>query len=172
MDAPLFPGHETTVFFRVTNVSADILSLDTALPLAQITFERIDGVVENPYRGAFNEEFDYRGLADYADVYADEIKKIERKADEVQGIERRMYENTLALMAIFAAIFSLVNINVQAIENELVPSLILVVNLVTVGSFAFLAGAIAFAVKREDRCAWIIPWAMSAVAFIAAWWLC
>lgn len=99
------------VFFRVTNVSSDEISLSPARPIAQLTFEEVSGEVERPYHGAFSNEFEFKGFAGYKDIYAAETRRIEEKKDEVAGIEKRMYGNVLALMAIFAAIFSLVNIN-------------------------------------------------------------
>lgn len=146
-----FPGHETVVYFRVTNVSADEITLDTAKGIAQIVFERVDGAVEQPYEGAFSNEFDYRGLGGYEDIYAADIKALEKKEDSVKGIEKRMYGNVLALMAIFAAIFSLVNINVQLLTANESAAMVIVVNLATVGSFAFLAGIIAFVLRQEKK---------------------
>ena len=64
LDAPLyFPGHETVVYFRVTNVSSDEISLSPARPIAQLTFEEVSGEVEHPYQGAFSNEFEFKGLA-------------------------------------------------------------------------------------------------------------
>ena len=73
LDAPLyFPGHSTRVFFRVTNVSADTVSLDASRGIAQLTFETVDGV-EHPYEGAFSGEMDFSDLASYEDVYGDQV---------------------------------------------------------------------------------------------------
>ncbi len=165
LDAPLyFPGHETVVYFRVSNVSADEIVLDTAKGIAQITFEDVGGVVEHPYHGAFSDEFDYRGLGGYSDIYASDIKKLEKKEDEVKGIEKRMYGNVLALMAIFAAIFSLVNINVQLLAANEAAMLIVVVDLATMGSFAFLAGIIVLVLKSERKSVCFALWALAALA--------
>ena len=80
LDAPLyFPGHETVVYFRVTNVSSDEISLSPARPIAQLTFEEVSGEVERPYQGTFSNEFEFKGLAGYKDIYAAETRRIEEK---------------------------------------------------------------------------------------------
>lgn len=165
--APLyFPGHHTRVFYRVTNSSGDAITLDATRGIAQLVFEPVSGVVEHPYSGEFSDELDYRGLGRYRDVFANDIKHVEDKAAQVEGIEKRMYGNVLALMAIFAAVFTLVNVNVQAAAWQLAK--IVVLNLATVGSFAFLVGLITVVVRPRERWARVLPWACAVVAFIAA----
>lgn len=169
LDAPVyFPGHSTVVYFRVTNMSANAISLDTSKGLAQLAFDSVDGEVEHPYVGSFSNEFDYRGLADYSDIYRADIHEVNSKVKEIQGIERHIYGNVLALMAIFAAIFSLVNINIGAFANGLDGSMIVVVNLATIGSFAFLCALIAFVVKPNEKKLWVVPAVMAVAAFAAA----
>lgn len=89
MDAPLyFPGHHTRVFFRVTNMSSDQITLSTSDGIAQLVFETVEGNVEHPYEGSFSDELDYRGLGGYKDIYANEIEMIDKKTDEVRDIEK------------------------------------------------------------------------------------
>lgn len=169
LDAPLyFPGHETVVFFRVTNISADAITLDTAKGIAQIVFETIDGVVENPYRGTFDKEFNYRGMGKYTDIYADDMRKLENKADEIKGIEKRMYGNVLALMAIFAAIFTLVNVNAGILSQGTQVGTVLVVNLTIVGSFSLLVGLISFIMRPGEKIRAAAPIVLAVLALVAA----
>lgn len=63
-------------------------------------FETVEGNVEHPYKGSFSDELDYRGLGGYKDIYANEIEMIDKKTDEARDIEKHMYANVLALMAI------------------------------------------------------------------------
>ena len=35
------------------------------------------------YEGAFSEEFDFRGMGEYSDVYSEDVRKLEEKADEI-----------------------------------------------------------------------------------------
>ena len=132
-----FSRHETLVYYRVTNVSASETTLNKARGIAQLVFEKVDEAVEYPYEGTFNEEFDYRGLGDYEDIYKEEVSTIQKKTDEIAGIEKRMYGNVLALMAIFAAIFTLVNINAQVVNAGSQTMFILISNLFIIGSFSF-----------------------------------
>lgn len=167
LDAPLyFPGHHTRVFYRVTNVSADSISLDAGRGIAQLVFDPVEGKVEKPYEGAFSDELDYQGLGRYSDVYAADMHRIADKTEEVKGIERRMYGNVLALMAIFAAIFTLVNVNVQTASWELAK--IITLNLATIGSFASLVGLITVVLKPKERWAKILPWVLATIAFAVA----
>lgn len=167
LDAPLyFPGHHTRVFFRVTNMSSDQITLSTSDGIAQLVFETVEGNVEHPYKGIFSDELDYRGLGGYKDIYANEIEMIDKKTDEVRDIEKHMYANVLALMAIFAAIFTLVNVNVVAAGKCL--SQVLVLNLTTVGSFGALVALITAVVKPKERWARITPWIVAVAAFAVA----
>lgn len=168
LDAPLyFPGHATVVYYRVTNISSNEITLGLSRGIAQLTFEDVGGTVEKPYDGAYANEFEFKGLAGYKDVYSDEIRQMKKQKDEIAGIEKRMYANVLALMAIFAAIFSLVNINMQTLAAYSAPAMVVIVNLATVGSFAFLAGVIAFIVRQERKSAWVVLWVVAAL-FVAA----
>lgn len=166
LDAPVyFPGHHTRVFFRVTNVSGSAIDLDTDKGIAQILFERVDGKVAHPYEGAFSDELDYRGLGDYRDVYSDEARVLEGKRDELRGMESRIYERTIALMAIFAAVFTLVNVNAGAAVHG---AALLDVNLSIIGGFSALVGLIGIVLKAEPVWARVVPFAIAALAFIAA----
>lgn len=77
LDAPLyFPGHGTRLFYRVTNVSGNTITLDKSKGIAQVAFQHVDGMVAHPYHGAFSDELNFNGLADYSDVYAGELKRL------------------------------------------------------------------------------------------------
>ena len=169
LEAPLyFPGHSTTVYFRVTNLSGSAILLDTKKGIAQITFERLERAAEKPYSGAFSNEFNYRGLGDYSNAYEKDMRQLEKKADELAGIEKRMYGNVLALMTVFAAIFSLVNVNLSGAMSGADATQIIILNLATIGSFSLLAALIASIVRPKERWAKIVPWAVAIAAFAGA----
>lgn len=169
LEAPLyFPGHATVVYFRVTNVSGSIIRLDGSRGIAQITFERLEKAVSSPYAGTFSDEFDYRGLADYSGAYEKDMRRLEEKADEVAGIEKRMYGNVLALMTVFAAIFSLVNVNLSGAMSGAGATQIIILNLATIGSFSLLASLIIAVVKPKERFTRVVPWIVAALAFLGA----
>lgn len=169
LDAPVyFPGHHTRVFFRITNVSGSAVDLDTNKGIAQILFERVDGKVAHPYEGAFSDELDYRGLGDYSDVYSGEVRLLEDKRDELRGMESRIYERTIALMAIFAAVFTLVNVNAGA---AVTGAALLDVNLSIVGGFSALVGLIGIVLKAEPVWARVAPFVIAVLAFAATLFL-
>ena len=153
LDAPLyFPGHGTRLFYRVTIVSGNTISLDRSKGIAQVAFERVDGPVAHPYAGAFSDELNFNGLADYSDVYADELKKVEDKKEEVGNIESRIYGNVLALFAVFAAIFTLVNVNAAGLSADITTARFVALDLLIIGGFLIFAHAIkAFLVKDETE---------------------
>ena len=90
LDVPLyFPGHGTRLFYRVTNVSGNVIALDRSKGIAQVAFQHVDGTVANSHEGAFPDELDFSGLAGYSDIYAGELKKVENRREEVEHIESR-----------------------------------------------------------------------------------
>lgn len=153
LDAPLyFPGHGTRLFYRVTNVSGNTITLDKSKGIAQVAFQHVDGMVANPYHGAFSDELNFNGLADYSDVYAGELKKVEDKKEEIANIESRIYGNVLALFAIFAAIFTLVNVNVGGLSSNITTVNFVALDLLVIGGFLVLASAIeTFLVKGREK---------------------
>ena len=109
-------------------------------------------MVAHPYHGAFSDELNFKGLADYSDVYAGELKKVENKKEEIVNIESRIYGNVLALFAIFAAIFTLVNVNAGGLSSNITTVNFVALDLLIIGGFLVLASAIeAFLVKNRER---------------------
>lgn len=165
LDAPIyFPGHKTRVFFRVTNVSASRISLDNIKGIAQISFDEVSGNVSHPYRGAFSDELDYSGMGCYKDVYQEEISEIERKTNDLKGMEKRIYERTIALFAIFAAVFTLVNVNANAAAG----AEIIAIDLSIVGGFSALVGLIGFVLDAKGWAVKAAPLVLAGACFIAA----
>lgn len=109
-------------------------------------------MVAHPYHGAFSDELNFKGLADYSDVYAGELKKVEDKKKEIVNIESRIYGNILALFAIFAAIFTLVNVNAGGLSSNITTVNFVALDLLIIGGFLVLASAIeAFLVKNREK---------------------
>ena len=172
LDAPLyFPGLKTRVFFRVTNISSDEIKLNPTKGIAQLSFETISGTVEKPYHGAFSDEFDYSGMGNYTDIYKSEMEEIDRREDSLKKMESRIYERVIALFAIFAAIFTLVNINAGSLIGNASGITIATVNLSIIGGFSALVGLIAIALKAEGIASKIILFAIAIVAFIGAYFI-
>ena len=73
------------------------------------------------------------------DVYSTAMKKVDLKMEELHVAERRIYTNVLSLLAIFVAIFSIINVNVSLVGNSSVGLQTLsVFNLCTLGAIGFL----------------------------------
>lgn len=92
-------------------------------------------------------------------VSADEIDLICSKGisqivfEQVRGeVERRMCEGALALMAIFAAIITMVNINAGILTRDVSYMMVIVINLVIVGAFSLLVGLIAWVQEVVADC--------------------
>lgn len=166
LDAPLyFPGHSTVLYYRVTNVSADRIDLNSEDGIAQVCFERVEQPVEKAYEGTFQKEMSFSGMGKYAGAYKSQMQEVEKKADEVKGIEHRMYGNVIAIMAIIAGIFTLVNVNVQGMGDGLKN--ILVLNLSTVGSFSVLVALIAPLMKLQGK-RFVAPLCIAVACFLVA----
>lgn len=171
LTAPVYqPGHETRVFFRVTNVSPQSITLDGSKGIATITFEKLDSEVERKYNGSFQNEFDFSGMSDYTTSLSKDISIIEEKADAIKELEKNIYGNVLAVMAVFVGIFSLLNVNVSLVAGNVTIKTLLTLNLATVGSIGFLVAIISTALQHEEkhRPFLIVIWIACVVAFIAA----
>ncbi|MFQ6941391.1 MAG: hypothetical protein ACLROE_06770 [Collinsella intestinalis] len=169
LDAPLyFPGHVTRLFYCVTNVSGDVISLDRSKGIAQMAFQHVDGTVANPYDGAFSDELDFSGLAGYSDIYAGELKKVDNKREEVEHIESRIYSNILALFAIFAAIFTLVDVNANGVSDKISTVRFTALDLLIIGGFLILASAIGALLARDGSKKTWLPLILGIVCIAAA----
>ena len=171
LDAPLyFPGHKTRVYYRLTNVSGDQIALSADEGYAQITFEKLDAPTDAPYAGAFADEFSFRGMGSYESRYAAEKHELDQKKADLHAIEKRIYTNVMAIMAIVAAVFTLVNVN-AGILGHVTAHQAMAVNLATIGSFSLLAGLLALPLQPKGIYARLVPWALAVVAFGAAFFL-
>lgn len=165
LDAPVYyPGHHTKVFFRITNVSKHLIHVDTANGLASVMFELLESPVDDPYSGAFQREFDFTGMGAYSSVLAEDMVDIEKKVENVKEIERTIYGNVLAIMAVFVGIFSIININLQNASLAMMDLISL--NLTISGALCFLVAVITTVTNGSQNGK--LLWCASAIAFAAA----
>lgn len=168
LTAPVYhPGHKTPVFFRVTNMTSKTIELEEGVGLASIMFEELTEATSQPYNGTFQNEDKYKGMGSYSETYKKEMKEIEDKVESVKHIERGIYSNVLAIMSIFIAAFSIININVTLSQSDLPLMSLVVFNLCTVGSIAFLVGLVTKIVDPHKSTGYSV-FAFSALAFILA----
>lgn len=116
VDGPCYqPGHETNVFLRVHNIYANEQVLRVGEGIAQIRFEQLSAVPAEPYTGeneAYQNEEEYRGVqGDLKHGWDSQIVRYERKVEELDRKENRIYANVLTFMGLFITLFSLLTFN-------------------------------------------------------------
>lgn len=80
-----------------------------------------------------------------------------------------MYGSVMAIMAILAGVFTLVNVNVGAAGANMTAKSVLTLNLTTVGSFGALVALISGVVGGKGRPARLwVPVAIAAACFMTA----
>ena len=167
LDAPLyFPGHSTRLFFRVTNMTADEITLENRHDIAQVVFIRLATPVDSPYAGAFDREFSFTGLGTYKDVYGSEVREIKRETENLANMEQRIYGNVVAIMGVFIAVFSLANLDLSWLSQHVEIQSLIILNLSIIGGMAALIGLIGSLLGTRGRS--ILPWVLASVSFAAA----
>ena len=125
VDAPIYqPGHKTHAFLRVRNIYAREKVLSIGDPIAQIRFEQLHEIPLKTYEGedeAYQKEADFRGVqGDLKQSWDSEMLRYEKKVEELNEKETRIYANVLTFMGLFISIFSLLTFsfgtNTQGIE--------------------------------------------------------
>lgn len=167
LEAPIYqPGHHTKVFFRVTNITRQMMHLDIQKGIAYLVFIPLGESAAKPYNGTFQNEKDFVGMGAYQSALADDMTDIEKKVDTVKNIEKNVYGNVLYIMGIFIGIFSLVNVNLSLAATNATMATLLTFNFATVGAIAFLIGLIN-AILPDGKNHGLI-WIASGIAFAAS----
>lgn len=166
LDAPIYqPGHHTKVYFRITNISKETISLKKSDGIAAIMFEQLDQNADRPYSGTYQDEIDFRGMGKYTNEYGKRMTDLDNKVEEINGIARSIYGNVLAIMAIFVAVFSLINVNVSILDEFSDTKQILTINFTMIGAIAFLIAMINSVLPGKHS---IKVWAPCIIVFIIA----
>lgn len=170
LDSPVYqPGHKTRIYFRLTNVSADSIELDVGEKYATILFEKLSSVPDNPYDGAFSDEFKYRGLGDYKNVYRRQIREIEKKTEDLKYIEHSIYGNVLVILTVFVALFSFLTTNISLAVNSAGIEQYFIFNALLLGCISFLVALMGTIIKPKKR-TWAY-WIPAALCFFVAFLL-
>lgn len=157
LEAPIYqPGHHTKVFFRVTNITRQMMHLDIQKGIAYLVFIPLGESAAKPYNGTFQNEKDFVGMGAYQSALA----------DDMTDIEKNVYGNVLSIMGIFIGIFSLVNVNLSLAATNATMATLLTFNFATVGAIAFLIGLIN-AILPDGKNHGLI-WIASGIAFAAS----
>lgn len=161
IDSPVYqPGHTTRIYFRITNLSNDTVNLTSGSSYTMLMFEQLSQTPDEPYKGTFSDEFSFRGLAGYHDVYGTQIKHIERKRHDLKSMEKSIYSNVITIITVFIAIFSLLNINFGLADQSAEAPVVLVYNLSTLGAVSFLSVLLHQLLgtgSKRSACLWLIP---------------
>lgn len=169
LDAPIYqPGHNTKVFFRVTNISSGEIKLNSSDELATIIFFKLDESVKAPYSGTFRDEMNYSGMGDYSSTYSEQISKVDKKMDKLENLERNIYTNVLAIMAVFVGVFSLININVSLLAQNIAMKALMITDFTMVGAIGFLIAMVSFITSSHKKIVWLPSVIAFAVALILA----
>lgn len=136
------PGHKTNMFLRVENLSNEPYTLESGTnpeeAIAQIEFEKLEGDVDKPYDGKYQDEDKFQGA--YSLGITDSIKELIKSKEKLEGdynhlkdehkllqdnyeklkesydnIGNKIYAELLTLMGIFVAIFSLIVVNTSGL---------------------------------------------------------
>jgi dUTPase len=166
LTAPVYhPGHRTPVFFRITNLSSQAVTLQAGDGLATVMFMQLPEDVRTPYNGAFQKEMKYSGLGNYRNVLSDTMHDVDEKVKSLKDIEKSIYGNVLAIMAIFVAAFCLINLNVSLVKSDSSLLTLIVVNACTVGALSFLGFVAQQLVAKENNKSLV---KCSVIAFVIA----
>lgn len=167
MDAPVYqPGHKTRIYFRITNFSADAITLYRGESYVTILFEELGATPDHPYEGTFRDEFNFRGLGDYKDVYKRQVREIEKKTDDLKSMESSIYANVLVILSVFVALFTLITTNVSLVASCATVEMYFIFNAILLGCISFLA-ALLKTFLSSKKCNWAI-WIPSVICFAVA----
>lgn len=170
LESPVYqPGHKTRIYFRLTNVSADSIVLYAGERYGTILFEQLTGEPDHPYDGGFRDEMDFRGMADYEDIYKRQIREIEKKTDDLKTMESGIYGNVLVILTVFVALFSFLTTNVSLAANSATVKEYFLFNALLLGCISFLVALIETVIKPKKN-KWT-NWIPAALCFLAAYFL-
>ena len=106
IEAPVYqPGHHTRLFLRVTNISSDVYRLKQGQKVAAIMFERLSG--KTMYKGSYEDEFEYRGVAEYPAGTRPQLVEVEKEITDIQELESKLVSTVITILSIFVGIFTL-----------------------------------------------------------------
>lgn len=171
LDAPVYqPGHKTPVYFRLTNITNNELTISTGEKYAMLMLYNLNKAPEHPYDGPFQQESDFNGMGIYNSLYANQVKEVEEKTKNIKDIEKNLYGNVLTILTIFIGIFTLLNINIELVKAASTAKGFVCFNLAVIASLSFLGMLLEEVIHREEarHKLWWIPSCLYAVFLVAA----
>lgn len=152
-ESPIYqPGHKTYVYVRIRNISSDSITISAGDAVVSLLFYKLDSESKKRYTGKFQNQFDYKNVNDYRSTKLPELRKAEQKLEETENVEKTIYSNVIAIMTIFIGIFSLMNLNINLMKNDLDLKYLLVYNFITLTGISMLVTLISMMSKtRKSR---------------------
>lgn len=166
IDAPVYqPGHLTPVYFRLTNMASNAVTLIRGEKYAMLMFNQLHEEPEAPYGGSFQKELTFSGMGSYAEEYASQLSELEQKKNDLQNMERSVYTNMLTILTVFIGIFTLLNVNLDLMQNAAGVKEFILFNLACLGSVGALAALLDTLMNRKKAVRWL--WLFPAACFLA-----
>ena len=170
--APIYqPGHKTRIFFRVTNSSARTVHLEEGKSICTLMAFRFATASDKPYTGVYSDEMDYRGIGDFHSVSIPEAGSLTEKLKAVEKVESRLYGNVMMMLTVFVAIFSLVNLNTAAWQNDYSLSQTVMFNFMFLSVISTLVLLVAEVLNRLTGRRWLyaVPILALLLSLLAQW---
>lgn len=112
LTSPIYqPGHKTRIFFRLTNISSNVITLKRGDNIAQLSLIEAKGNEDIKYNGEFQNEFDFKNLGKYNHEYL--VKKLDDKFTAIEDIEKKIYAGVAAIITAFIALFGFLNAGIK-----------------------------------------------------------
>lgn len=137
-----YPGHNTRLFTRISNMSDDIILLSKNDSVVSIMYYKLDSNSSAPYHGRFQDQFEFSDVSSFESTKLPELKKIEKKVKDLEGMEKGIYATIITVMTIFTGLFSLINLNINILQNDITASYLLLYNFMTLTAISFMASMI------------------------------
>nr|DAM20113.1 MAG TPA: Lipopolysaccharide export system permease LptF/LptG [Caudoviricetes sp.] len=135
-----------------------------------IVFEQLSGEPDEPYHGAFQSEIDFKGLADYTEIYKGQVEEIEKKTEDLKNMEHNIYANVLVILTVFVALFSFLTTNIGLFSRESSSAEFALYNFIMLGGISFLVATLCSTIGTNKFAKWAI-WIATIVFFAAAFFL-
>lgn len=170
LEAPIYqPGHKTRIYFRLRNVSADAITLCYGDKYGTLVLQQLAAVPDQKYTGAFKDEFDFRGLGDYQDIYRRQNQQLEQQKNDIKEMERGIYGNVLVILTVFVALFSFLTTNISLAASAATMKDYFTFNALLLGCISFLAALIVNIVKPGKSS--LFYWIPSVICFAVSFFL-
>ncbi len=166
------PGHVTKAFLRVLNISGSTIEITRGFSVAQILFEYLPVSPAVPYsmecQPAFQNENQFIGLGTYSRDYNKYIEEIEKKEEDLNKIEHRIYANSLTLMTILVSILGLLIFNFSALNESIDLLQIVRMNFSLGLTIDFLVGLVFFFIDEKRNAKTVVAFSVITVLLILA----